>query len=150
LIAGVALALIWGIYLWNIILKDAFITALKQGDTKQLQKLIDRGFDINTKFPYGLSMLHSAAYYGSPEIVELLLKNGADVNAQNEDGLTVLCCSANAEVMAVLLRHGADVNVQNNKGRTALDYAILGGGGAEVIEMLIGYGAVPGTKSVYY
>ena len=57
------------------------------------------------------------------ESLEELLKAGANINAQNSDGETVLMrASGNTRLksVTVLLRYGADINVQDKKGETAL------------------------------
>lgn len=59
----------------------------------------------------GTTALHLAAYSGKTEAVELLIRTGASVHAQNCDGQTPLFEAAAAghlEVAKVLLNHGAD------------------------------------------
>jgi len=54
--------------------------------------------------------LHYAAREGHKEITDLLLTNGADVNAKNDEGGTPLdwgeCCAAKKEVVDLLRKHG--------------------------------------------
>jgi uncharacterized protein len=60
----------------------------------------------------------------SCDVARLLV--GADVNAQNELGLTpsMQAVSNNRpEVVRYLLEQGADPTVQDSRGRTALDFA---------------------------
>ncbi len=63
----------------------------------------------------------------NPEVITVLLKAGAEVNASADYGETPLMRAAekntNPEVITVLLKAGADVNAKNNGGKTALDYA---------------------------
>ena len=57
---------------------------------------------------------------------EVLLKNGADVNAKNKDGDTPLHHAArnsNYNTVEVLLKNGADVNAKNKNGDTPLHWA---------------------------
>ena len=61
---------------------------------------------------------------GHHQVMELLLKEGADVNIQNNDGWTALMIASDDghhQVVELLLKEGADVNIQNNNGWTALD-----------------------------
>jgi ankyrin repeat protein len=47
-----------------------------------VKTLLDYGADVNVKTTRGATPLHVAAYYGEAEIVEMLIKRGADVNAR--------------------------------------------------------------------
>jgi ankyrin repeat protein len=60
-------------------------------------------------------------------IPELLIAYGADVNAQNEYGLTALMINSYfgwTEAMQTLIKHGATIDAQDNNGQTALFYSI--------------------------
>ncbi|ORX62071.1 ankyrin [Hesseltinella vesiculosa] len=54
---------------------------------------------------------------GRDQVVQILLENGANVNAQNESGQTPLLYAASKnrlDIAKVLLNHGADVNLVNH------------------------------------
>ena len=58
--------------------------------------------------------------------MELLLKQGANANLQNEDGYTALLIavsSGNKEIVQLLLENGADINIKNIDGKTAWSLA---------------------------
>ena len=60
-------------------------------------------------------------------IPELLIAYGADVNAQNEYGLTALMINSHfgmTEAMQTLIKHGATIDAQDSNGQTALFYSI--------------------------
>ena len=66
--------------------------------------------------------LIDAARYGDLETVKLLIENGADINAKDEDGYTVLMhASFNGylEIVKYLIEKGANVN-EDKDGVTAL------------------------------
>ena len=48
------------------------------------------GADVNATDETDSSVLYNASYDGLPELVELLIKHGADVNAADADGATAL------------------------------------------------------------
>ena len=63
----------------------------------------------------------------TPQDVLNFINSGADVNAKNEYGRTILMLAAransNPEVIKALLEAGADINAKSNDGKTVLDYA---------------------------
>ena len=66
-------------------------TAAEQGDIKAVKQHLAAGTDVNAKDDKIVGYpLHFAASGGHKEIVELLIANGADVNAKTGDGRTPL------------------------------------------------------------
>lgn len=64
------------------------------------------------------------------DVAVLLLGAKADVNAQNNDGLTALHLAARGaseSFVELMLAHGADITIQNNEGKTAGDLALQKG-----------------------
>jgi ankyrin repeat protein len=75
--------------------------------------------------------------------LRLLLEHGADINLQDETGLTPLqWASFNGalEVVRLLLEHGADVEATNKQGKTALQEAAQEGHD-QVLKLLREHGA---------
>ena len=73
------------------------------------------------------TLLHWAAFEGQKGAAELLLENGADVNAKDINKDTPLHLAAfrgSKEVVDLLLAHGADVNARNEMGQTPLSLAL--------------------------
>jgi len=72
----------------------------------------------------GSTPLSLAALTGNTEVIDLLIRNGAEVNGQNKDGATPLLGAAflgRVEAVNLLLAEGADPNIRNDKGETPLD-----------------------------
>ena len=74
---------------------------------------------------------------------------GADVNALDSEGQTMLMCAVsnnpNPEVTSLLIKAGADVNAQTEDGSTAL-MAALTHADPEVLSLLLKAGANPSVK----
>ncbi|MBR0279272.1 MAG: ankyrin repeat domain-containing protein [Synergistaceae bacterium] len=88
---------------------------------------------------------------GNTGKVEAALINGANVNAKDNYGRTVLMWAAingHTETAELLLKHGADVNAENNYGRTALMWAAVNGK-TETAELLLKHGADVNAKDNY-
>ena len=93
----------------------------------------------------GVTPLYTAAEERRTEIVELLIKGGADANKANAnyDGDTPLYAAAKhgfTEVVELLIKGGADANKENNHGATPL-YAAAKHRFTEVVKLLIKGGA---------
>ncbi|MFN2254630.1 MAG: ankyrin repeat domain-containing protein [Candidatus Promineifilaceae bacterium] len=105
----------------------------------------------------GGTPLQIAAWFNYPEIVTILLENGAEVDIRrtDEDGMTPLHGAASTgakEVVALLIEAGADVNLQDFRfGNTALLYAVVyaleGDTQVEMTRMLLDAGADPNLAS---
>ncbi len=95
--------------------------------------------------------LHYAVNKSDINTIILLIKNGADINAQNWHGETPLHKASkkegwgNKEIMSTLINHGADVNIRDNKGQTPLHHASQKNS-KEVIPVLIAHGAKVNAK----
>lgn len=104
--------------------------AITQNNVEQVAKLLQDGADANYTVSAGsfsMTML-SAAINVSKNIyiVELLLKNKADVNAKdvfNTTALMYAASSGNKEMVELLLSYNADVNASDGQGNTVLSAA---------------------------
>ncbi len=93
-----------------------------------------------------ITPLHSATYFGNLEVVQKLIEYGADINAEDRDGWTVLHWASSGSffkdgsVLRLLLELGADVNARTKKGSTPLHKASYYGA-LEVVSLLLENGA---------
>jgi ankyrin repeat protein len=89
--------------------------------------LLRRGANPNITTDDQQTPLQLAAYFGSTEVVEMLIAAGADVNtAETANGHTALVAAArngHTEVIRMLLDAGADRSVRIKDGRVAYQVA---------------------------
>lgn len=87
----------------------------------------DRRVDLSLRLSNGSLTLHSAAWSGSVECIEILLAHNMDVDARNYLGRTPLHWAAelgHLDAVDVLLKHGARVDIKEEESQmTALDHA---------------------------
>jgi ankyrin repeat protein len=103
------------------------IRAAKSGDAERVSSLLanDKSL-VKARDKDGSTPLHCAVWKGHQQLIALLLKAGADVNAQNENdhwGTTPLHAAAHANQAAIaqlLIDHGADVQATDREGRTPM------------------------------
>ncbi|HEX3150545.1 MAG TPA: PQQ-binding-like beta-propeller repeat protein [Gemmataceae bacterium] len=90
---------------------DDFFAAVRRGDVRAVETLLDKGVDPKAKTAYGATGLHFAADKGNVEMAKLLLKRKADPNAADTFyGATPLMWASmnnHAGVLAELLAGGA-------------------------------------------
>ena len=105
---------------------------------QHFEKCIKEGMDVDsTSYGDGWTLIHYAMEAENFEAVDWLIKHGANINAQDNFGWTVLHCIVKSEIelalaadMPVLFRgtsflveKGADHELTNNDGLTARELA---------------------------
>lgn len=93
---------------------DRMRDALRSWNVVAAERLLDKGFDIDAPFSGGETPLTLAAGLGDVDMVKMLLRRDANVNALNIDGQSALIRAATSnriDVMKVLIEAGADLHV---------------------------------------
>jgi len=134
----------------NINVKDvngspAFLCALYKKKPKVALELIKAGAD--TRGYCGNEALLEAAKHGYLQIVQALIKAGANVNAKDGTtrGNTALGLTTNLLIAQILIKAGANINAKDEYGTTALMWA-AGHGNHQIVQTLIKAGANVNAK----
>lgn len=114
-----------------------FMFAINSGTVEEVSGFISSGIDIQADLKDGWKPIMLASSSGRPEIVDILIKAGANVN-QDHDGVTPLMMACNSpsytvpfnkslEVVKLLVNNGANVKAINRKRMDALMHAACNG-----------------------
>ncbi|CVL06292.1 related to ankyrin [Fusarium mangiferae] len=120
-----------------------FIFAVRFQLRDAVEHLIrEGGLDINDRSFANETPLWLACLTKNKEIVELLVDNGADINARCDEGVSLHISveDGSDEITELLISRGADVSVVDGDGRTALNVASMIGN-TKVARQLIDSGA---------
>ena len=158
-------------------LSKLLLKAIRDGNTEMVRMLINRGVDVDIEqeeifrdeedeedeidddmfeieTEAGQTALMIASRRGRIEIVEMLIKAGANMNAKDFDGNTALFVDPDmsidpiveTDIATLLIENGANMNIKNFSGNTALMFAIMFSS-YRVAKLLIEKGADMETKN---
>lgn len=99
--------------------------------------LIEHSEDIDSKSGYGTPLM-AATVKKNKELIELLLKKGADPNKTDENGSTALHYAVIfnfEEIVELLVNANANSSLKDNREKTAFDYAKITNN-KKIIELL--------------
>ncbi|XP_028631599.1 2-5A-dependent ribonuclease [Grammomys surdaster] len=120
------------------------LEAVNKGDVVRVQQLLDQGADVNVcDKSWGWTPLHNAVQIGSVDIVNLLLRHGADPHRRKKNGATPFIIAGihgDVRLLQILLSRGADVNECDENGFTAFMEAAERGN-VEALRFLFANGA---------
>jgi hypothetical protein len=111
----------------QIVGSKKMINAIQKNDMDTVVKYLERGVDPNYA---NYKPIIWAAAYNNVEMIKVLLKHGADINATTSSGETALMIGSmqgSYEAVKFLIENNADVNLVDDENKDAMDY-ILGGG----------------------
>ncbi len=126
--------------------KDFYLACVR-GKKNRVRALVENGFDVTSSV--GSLGLLDAAKNGHHKVVSYLLLHGADKNAANEDGdslLHTVCTKRNLALVKLVLAAGANTEVRGQEQFTPLCYACRYGL-VEVVPLLLDAGAAINNTS---
>jgi ankyrin repeat protein len=92
------------------ILDKALLDAIREGDTAQVQHLLQQGANANVRDEAGDTALMRASLYADVEMMRVLIDRGAAVPMRGKDGTSpLLRTTHDVEKMRLLLNRGAPV-----------------------------------------
>ena len=100
---------------WTPLIQSAY-----QGNTEIVKVLVSAGADLDLADSTGGTALMSACITGKSQTVKYLIFAGCDLNLTDDDGLSALHWAKTPEVAELLLKNGADVNAKDDLGVTPL------------------------------
>ena len=118
--------------------------AAAYGSVDELRLLLDAGVPVNAHNDFNATAL----LWGAAEMakVQLLLAEGADVNAPSKQGRTPLmvaaACATCSDIVKLLLEKGADAKARDSGGGSPLSDA-ASAGSATSVDLLLAAGADP-------
>jgi ankyrin repeat protein len=131
----------------------ALIFAVKAGSRGGVAALVKAGAELERKDELSRTALGysvSSLYHPDFEIVLALVEAGANVNAENSNGESVLFLASSGSdtrIVGLLIDQGADVNARDNYKQTPLMEAARAGGSIDMIELLLKHGAEINARS---
>lgn len=120
-------------------LRSELLAAINNEDISEIKALIEKGTNLNLPDPQNnATPLYLAAMKNNPEIVELLLKHGANPNFIETDGNTAIemaiimhtaygvfpdMANNNLKIIQLFLEYGLDPHMPNKQGTTPYEFA---------------------------
>ncbi len=121
--------------------------ALRESSLKAAQALIEAPHaDLNVLNSHGESPLMLAALAGHLDLVELLIKKGADVNKTGWTPLHYAASKSQLPILRVLIENHAYIDAESPNGSTPLMMAAMYGN-PQTVELLLQEGADPLLKN---
>lgn len=125
--------------------------AAHEGAEEIIGRLLESGyFQVDVRSDSGQTPLHIAASQGKSKVAQVLILNGADIDARDGTSPTkrsrtpihLAISNNNIDVVKLLLEKGADIEQQCNLGNAFLT-AMVGGDKYSIAQLLLSYGANP-------
>lgn len=129
--------------------RNAGLAAFANANRAKCEKCLETLTEHADRNALTMSAVLLSPPFGDGHAVNMLVDKGAEPNARDPLGHTLLMLAASSDVVGVdgvrlLIERGADVNAKDPAGRTALDFAKQRGSTA-VVDLLVKAGCKDGT-----
>jgi len=124
-------------------LENNLMVAASKGFDSEIERLLNKGADINAESSEGATPLVFAVANNHLSSLLVLLTHNPEVNnitSNNETPLIIAVRNRNAEIAETLIRYGAEVDLSDRNGATPLHYATLDGS-FNIVDLLLYYDA---------
>jgi ankyrin repeat protein len=160
------LILSWVLYQYatGVYLRADIFDAVERGNLGDIRALILDGAPADARQNNGTSLLHQALEMNHFNVVPLLIKEGADVNAVDHRGITPIHLAAgkgntalhkaarqgNHDLLILLIEHNADVNVSTQGLHVTPLHKAVRYGHEKIVRVLLNSGANVNAYSNLY
>jgi ankyrin repeat protein len=130
--------------------KTNLMIAVENQNTEEVTKIIKKSSleEINTKTPFGNTALHYAIISKNVELVQTLIKAGANTNVFGEIIPLQYASVANLEITQLLISNKTKIDFSNRYNETALMFA-ASSGKTEIVSWLLENGADKSLDDVF-
>ena len=98
-----------------------FHDAVQRGDIASVRSMLSSDPSLATsRDQWAFQPIHLMDLYFEREILDLLIANGADINAANDEGVTILHIVTEPDAVPLLVQAGANLEARDSKGWTPL------------------------------
>ena len=105
-----------------------FATAIEHGDVESVERILLQHPEMANASGWTPPPLHCAVLWNQPQVAEILLDHGADVESRDPDRQTTplryAILFAKKELIPILLAHGANAGPISENGATAMELAM--------------------------
>jgi ankyrin repeat protein len=127
-----------------------FLRAVNNEDIEAVRQFLADGVDVNDPMEDGSTAIRMAIWQNNPELVELLIAGGANLETRDSWGNTPLheACTGCLEIVRLLVAERVDLNAKNEEGETPLHIAAQAeeAYGYQIAKILIENGADVNAK----
>ena len=129
--------------------------ASSKRSTNIVEKLLDKGAEIDREDLFGNTPLFYAVKAGHLNVVELLLNRGANINKIDKIGYTSLYYAVdfkNLDMVELLLKYGAKISFKPNPSITPIHYIAIhknGDVGVKLLNVFIKYSVNINEQDIY-